>query len=84
LLGVVRPAPRSEDKREGRKNLVLDLPSWARRSTSWASARRRRAVAWWRSAMTGERWSGQQERARADLAALNQGGFSSPPPLIVV
>ena len=77
FLRALRPAqPVSEEKREGRKNLVADVGSW------WKAldfiGERGRAASDRLLKLEGERRELQKERDRlfADIVALNQGGFS--------
>ncbi len=70
-------APVSEEKREGRKPLAVDVPSWWRALDflgARATAARTRLAA-----LVDERrvLVERQQKLRTDIAALNQGGFSA-------
>jgi hypothetical protein len=70
-------APVPEDKREGRKPLVVDVPSWWKALDflgERATAARTRVAA-----LADERRSlgARRDKLRADIAQLNQGGFST-------
>jgi hypothetical protein len=77
FLRALRPAaPVPEDKREGRKNLVVDAPSWWK-ALDFLGLRARTADA--RSLTVDiDRREAIKERDRlvADVQALNRGGFS--------
>ena len=77
FLRALRPAaPVPEDKREGRKNLVVDAPSWWKAldflglRTRGASERLVKIDSDQREAIK------ERERIVADVQALNRGGFS--------
>jgi hypothetical protein len=77
FLRALRPAPPvSEEKREGRKNLVPDVASWWK-ALDFLGARAR-AASNRRLKLDGDRRDLIKERDRllADVQALNQGGFS--------
>ena len=78
LLTQLAPAaPVPEDKREGRKALVVDVASWGKALdflNERATAARTRLA---RLADERRELGERRERLRADVAALNQGGFSS-------
>jgi hypothetical protein len=70
-------APVPEDKREGRKPLAVDVPSWIKALDflgERVTAIRTRLV---RIADERRELVERRERVRADLAALNQGGLST-------
>ena len=73
----LRPAaPVSEEKREGRKGLVVDVASWWKALDflgERATAARTRLV---RIADERRQLEAERDRLRADVAKLNQGGFS--------
>jgi hypothetical protein len=77
FLRALRPAaPVAEDKREGRKNLVVDTPSWWKALDFFGL--RTRGAGERRLKVDADRRDATRERDRlvADVQALNRGGFS--------
>jgi hypothetical protein len=76
-LGRLRPAaPVPEDKREGRKGLAVDVPSWTR-ALDFLAERGRRARERLAKAADERRDLGERrDRLRDEIAQMNQGGFS--------
>jgi hypothetical protein len=76
-LAALRPAsPVPEEKRQGRKALLADVPSWTR-ALDFLAERGRRARE--RLAKIADERRGlaeRRERLRGQLAQINQGGFS--------
>jgi hypothetical protein len=78
LLARLAPAaPVSEEKREGRKGLAVDVPSWMKALDFVGE--RATAVRTGLARLVDERrdLAERRDRLRADVSALNQGGFST-------
>jgi hypothetical protein len=76
-IGSLRPAlPVPEEKREGRKGLLVDVPSWTR-ALDFLADRGRRARERLAKVVDERRGLAERhDRLRAELAQVNQGGFS--------
>jgi hypothetical protein len=76
-LGALRPAPPvPEEKRQGRKALVVDVPSWARALDFIAERGRRARERLAKIADERRVVAERRQRVRAEIAQINQGGFS--------
>jgi hypothetical protein len=76
LTGLRPTQPVPEEKREGRKGLTVDVPSWTR-ALDFLAERGRRARERFAKLLDERRVLGERrDRVRAELAQINQGGFS--------